>query len=394
MPQSQGLSLADRIDIVLCTLRPFPDTAQGEERERFGRLVENLGVKTVYDYMRARRIVNAGVVVHSGHEAVADLASPFQIFQRVGLAAREIQRRGIPPLAEAFADAGTPVIAFKGVALDASLGNTTAPSLSNDIDLIVRRDCVSEARKALESLGYERDLVLDNGRIRRMPLRVSQLTEESIYSFGQCSPYAKLFPVPELDHLSDQLLTLLPHLFCMRSGELVYKLSVDLHYSLNHLADDIGTRVKPSEDVWWGDTQSVDIDGVEITTLSDRVMSWVLLHRLYVDSVLFNDRSLKALCHLKLLRRHGRFDVDHVFETARRYPYLAPSLHHALRATTQICGLNEDSRLTSESVHATTAPLMNAGDCLPALLDMGVEFRLIDLTEHQDTAARIGFRAF
>ncbi len=374
------VSVADRIGLIRSTLVPFPAAAGGVHRDRFGRLVERYGADAVFGYLRRRRITHAALVSHGDHPAVADDSGPFWLFRQAGSAIREVHRRELPRLAAAFAARGVPLVAFKGLMLDLALGNTDAPTLGGDIDLLVQRDTLPAARDVMASLGYEVDLRVESGRVRRMPARLTRLTEGSIYSYGQCQPYDRLVAVPELDPLADRVRALLPANFCLLDGRLQLKLSVDLHYSLNLLADDAGLRVKPGEDAWWAAPRTVPVDGTPVRTLGDEVLPWVLLHRLYVDAMVLQETTIKTLCHLKLLHAYGRLDVGHVRAAARRYPYLAPSLHYALRAADQLCELGLDRTGLAEpaELRAAHAPTMNVGDCLPTLLDLGVGFELAD----------------
>jgi hypothetical protein len=217
------------------------------------------------------------------------------------------------------------------------------------------------------------------------------MTDDSIYSFGQVQPYDRLVAMPELDALGERLQALLPTFFCRVDGVLHFKLSIDVHYTLNLLTEDIGTRVKPPESTWWDGAQSVEVDGKSITTLSDETLSWVLLHRLYVDCVLLNDLSIKGLGHVKLLHKYGRLDVQHVLETAHRYPYIGPSILYALRAANLICGLGIKDTIDMPAIRATKAPLMNAGDCLPAFLDFGLS---VELNEAKPLEGEIVIQTF
>ncbi|CCK32403.1 hypothetical protein BN159_8025 [Streptomyces davaonensis JCM 4913] len=378
MAELPALSVVDRIDLVRATLIPFPGASAGHQRDCFSRIVDTHGPLKVFDWLKRRRIVNAALVSHAWHPVVRDPDGPFWLFREAGLAMRELHRAELERIAGLLHGRGIPVIAYKGLALDLLLDNTAAPSLSSDIDLLVRHKSLAEARDALISLGYEPDLRVDSGQVRRMPARITRMTEESLYSFGQLMPYEKVVPMPELAPHGDRLRVLMPHRFLFVDGQLHFKLSVDLHYTLNMLTDDVGTRVKPSEDDWWADTQTIRVADLDVATLSDRVLTWTLLHRLYADCMLLNDPNIKALCHLKLLWEQGRLDTGRLREDAQRFPYLAPSLYYALRAAGQICGFDVPELPDPESVRGTTAPLMNLGDCLPAFLDVGVLAELGD----------------
>ncbi|MEV0633528.1 nucleotidyltransferase family protein [Streptomyces sp. NPDC050619] len=342
------------------------------QRDCFSRILDTHGPRTVFDYLKRRRIVNAALVSHAWHPVVQDPDGPFQLFRTAGLAMRELHRAELVRVAEVLHGRDIPLIAYKGLALDLLLDNTAAPSLSSDIDLLVRRKSLAEAREVLISLGYEPDLRIDSGKVRRMPPRITHMTEESLYSFGQLLPHEKLVPMPELADLGTRLRALMPHRFCFVDDRLHSKLSVDLHYTLNLLTDDVGTRVKPSENDWWADTQTIRVGDQDVATLSDRVLTWTLLHRLYADCMLLGDPNIKALCHLKLLWKQGRLNTEHVHEEAQRFPYIAPTLYYALRAAGQICEMEVTGLPDLESIRSTTAPLMNLGDCLPAFLDIGV----------------------
>lgn len=370
--------LNDRVDLLRSTLHPYPLVADESSAaaRRFGELVDRLGGDAVFGYLRERKIVHAALAAHPRHEQVADPEGPFGIHHRVSQAVAGRHRRELARIAKAFSDSGIPLIAFKGVATDAVLGNTHAPSYSNDIDVLVARRDLDRARSAMRDLGYGPEIRMRAGRPYRMAARLLEASENSVYSFGQLAPLDRLVATPELQALASRALTAFPTLFCRVDGELHMKLSIDLHYSLNPLTDDIGTRVKPSEELWLEETESVDIDGVEVLSLTPRALSWALPHRLYVDSTLLRDTSLKPLCHLKLLWHHGRFNRDHVRDVALRHPYLAPSLHHALRAMDQLCGTRAQPSLDPERIRTNRAPLADVGDCLPALLGCGVEVTL------------------
>lgn len=372
----KGPSLADRIDIIRSVLLPYPMPAEPAVRRLFDDLVARYGAESVFTTLRRRGIAHAALATHGTHAEVADPGGLFQLIQQVSQTVSRIHRKELCRLAESFEEVGVPLISFKGVAMDAALGNTQAPSYSNDIDVLVPKSRVSEARETLHALGYVPGLQIRAGRAYRTPSRVVEMTENSLYSFGQCALLDRLIPVPELESLSARVLEHFGYMFCFSDGRFHLRLSVDLHYSLNHLTDDVGTRVKPSENVWLDDTEKVGIDGVDVVTLSPRVLSWVLPHRLYVDTTLLRDTSLKALCHLKLLWYHGRFEGEHVRDVALRYPYLAPSLYYALRAMDQLCGTQAQPLLEPEQIRTSATPLMNVGDCLPALLGFGVEVTL------------------
>ncbi|MGA5199990.1 nucleotidyltransferase family protein, partial [Streptomyces exfoliatus] len=292
-----ALPVADRIDLIRSVLAPFPDVAQGLHRDSFERIVERYGVDTVFEYLRRRKILNAALVSHNWHPAVQDKAGPFWLFREVGLAIRELHRAELVRITKAFSANDVPLLAYKGLSLDLLLGNVDAPSFSSDIDVLVHQENLSEASRTLDSLGFEVDLRIEKGNVRRMPARISRITEESVYSFGQYQPRDRLVPAPDLEPLAERVQTLMPGDFCTLSGRLHFKMSIDLHYTLNLLTDDIGTRVKPSESVWWENTQQVLIGDAHLSTLSDQVMSWALLHRMYVDSMLLQDTSIKTLCH-------------------------------------------------------------------------------------------------
>lgn len=372
------LPVADRIGLIRSTLAPFPQPAGGAHRDRFARLVRSHGAAAVFGYLRRRRIVHAALASHADHPAVADEAGPFWLYRQAGLAIRELHRAELPRLAAAFATDGVPLIAFKGLVLDLLLGNTAAPTLGGDIDLLVRRETLPAARDLVQSLGYAADLRIETGRVRRMPTQLTRLTEESIYSFGQCQPYDRLVPAPRLQPLAERVRALLPANFCTVDGRLHLKISVDLHYSLNLLTDDTGLRVKPAEDAWWAGLQAVPVGDAQLHTLSDEVLSWALLHRLYVDTMVLQETTIKTLCHVALLHTHGRLDVGRIHEAARRYPYLAPSLHYALRAADQLCELGLAGLVDPAPLRMVNTPTMNVGDCLPTLLDLGVAFELAD----------------
>jgi hypothetical protein len=361
------------------------------DRDRFARIVETHGVATVFDYLRLRGILNAALASHQGHPAVTDPTGPFWLFQHVGLAVRELHRAELRRVSELFRADDLPLIVFKGLALDLLLDNTTQPSFSFDIDTLVRRADVTRARKIFESLGYETGLTIQGGRVRHMPVAIARMTEAAVYSYGQCQPYEMIVPIPALETVAAPVQALLPSLFCTLSGRLHFRMSMDLHYSVNLLTEDLGTRVKPAESVWWEDTQRVPVGDGEFTTFSDRVLSWVLLHRMYVDTMLFQDPALKTLGHVKLLWQAGRFDATQVRAVARRYPYLAPSLHHALRAADSICRLGLSGLEDPANLRAVVAPTMNLGDCLPALLDVGFAF---DLDDPAGTGSALPVRTF
>ncbi|MFF1442743.1 nucleotidyltransferase family protein [Streptomyces sp. NPDC058295] len=372
------LSISDRIDLIRSILRPFPDMAEGEDEVVFGRLVDQLGAEDVFAYLRRRGMVHAAVAAHRKSEVVAAEDGLFWLFREVSVVIRDAHRHELACLAKAFEAAGVPLIAFKGVAMDAALANTDAPSFGSDIDILVARRDLDRAVARMRELGYVPDLRIRNGKARQMPSQVVEAVEQSVYSFGQCAPLERLIPIPELAAQSGRIMQCFPTLFCFSGGQFCLKLSVDLHYTLNHIADDIGTRVKPAEEVWLNDTQRVDIDGVPVATLSPRVLSWLLPHRLYVDAMLLNDTSIKALCHLRLLQRYDAFDAGHVRHTAQRYPYLAPSLYYVLRAFDQLRGSTIGHPGDPEEIRTAITPLMNVGDCLPTLLDIGIEFTLGD----------------
>jgi hypothetical protein len=385
---------ADRMRLLWSTLTPFPGPAGEPHRDCFAGLLDTHGVGTVFGYLRRRRILPTALASHGWHPAMRDEAGPFWLFRQASLVIREVHRAELARLAGAFAERDLPLLAFKGLALDLLLGNTAAPSFSGDIDVLVRRAGLPAARATMEALGYETNLRIETGRVRRTPARVARMTEEAIYSFGQCQPYDRLVPAPELQALAGPVLALMPTHFCVLAGRLHFKISVDLHYTLNLLADDLGTRVKPAEDVWWADTQPLPVDGAPLATFSDRVQSWALLHRLYVDSTVLRETTIKPLCHLKLLRRAGRLDVPHVHEVARRYPYLRPSLHYALRAANLLCPLGIDDLELPADLWTASTPTMNAGDCLPALLDFGYAFELGDFAAGGVPDGRVGVRVY
>ncbi|MET9381015.1 nucleotidyltransferase family protein [Streptomyces sp. NPDC002928] len=370
--------LADRVDILRTTLEAYPlSTARGSDADRrFTELVNRLGIDRVFAYLRGRGIAHAALAAYSGHAQVSDADGLFGVFSRVSQVVSALHRRELARIAQAFHDDELPLIAFKGVAMCAALGRGDAPSYSNDLDILVAGRDLARARRTMHRLGYGGELRIRDGRARPMASRILEATENSVYSFGQLSPLDRLTPIPELEKLGTRVLTAFPALFCYADGQLHMKLSVDLHYSLNHLSDDIGTRVKPSEEVWLEEAETVRIEGVEVATLGPRALSWVLPHRLYVDTTLLRDTSLKALCHLKLLWHHGRFDSEYVRDIAQRYPYLAPSLYYALRAMDQLCGTRALPQLDPERMRASRALLMNVGDCLPAMLGCGVEVTL------------------
>ncbi|WP_330241369.1 nucleotidyltransferase family protein [Streptomyces sp. NBC_00525] len=375
------LTVAERIGIIRSSLAPFPGEATGPHRDCFDRLLERHGDATVYAYLRRRNVINATLVSHAGHPAVAAEDGPFQLYRTAALAIRELHRTELASVAAEFRAQDVPLLVYKGLALDALIDNTEAPSFSNDIDLLVRKASLADARKIIEALGYEAGIRIDNGRVRRMPARISRMTEESIYSYGQVQPYHRLVPVPALEGVADRVRALMPRTFCTLSGQLHVRISIDLHYSLNLLTEDIGTRVKPSEDSWWEGTQELRVGDAAIRTLSDDVLGWALLHRLYVDCTVLQETGLKSLCHIKLLWHRGRFDLDGIHEAARRHPYLAPSVHQALRAVDSICDLGLQGLVHPREFRTAAAPLMNVGDCLPALLDFGVSFDLTELEQ-------------
>jgi hypothetical protein len=391
MAELSVLSVVDRIDLVRATLVPFPGVSSGHQRDCFSRIVDTHGPLTVFDCLKRRRIVNAALTSHAWHPVVRDADGPFRLFRQAGLAVRELHRAELARIAGLLHGRGIPVIAYKGLALDVLLHNTAAPSLSSDIDLLVRHRSLSEARDGLVSLGYEPELRIDSGKVRRMPARITRMTEESLYSFGQLMPYEKVVPMPELAPYGARLRALMPHRFCFVDDRLHFKLSVDLHYTLNMLTDDVGTRVKPSEDDWWAGTQKIRVADRDVATLSDRVLTWTLLHRLYADCMLLGDPNIKALCHLKLLRQQGRLNTGDLREDAKRFPYLAPSLYYALRAAGQICEIEVPELPDPESIRSTTAPLMNLGDCLPAFLDVGV---MAELGPHGGPGDQLTVRMF
>jgi hypothetical protein len=391
MAEVSALSVADRIDLVRATLIPFPDVSVEYQRDCFSRIIDTHGPLAVFDQLKRQRIVNAALVSHAWHPVVRDPDGPFWLFRKAGLTVRELHRTELARIAGLLHGHGIPVIAYKGLALDLLLDNTAAPSLSSDIDLLVRHKSLSEARDALVSLGYEPDLRIDSGKVRRMPARITRMTEESLYSFGQLMPYEKVVPAPGLEPYGPRLRALMPHRFCFVDGRLHFKLSVDLHYTLNMLTDDVGTRVKPSEDDWWADTQTIHVADLAVETLSDRVLTWTLLHRLYADCMLLGDPNIKALCHLKLLWKQGRLSPGHLREDAQRFPYLAPSLHYALRAAGQICAIEVPGLPDLEGIRGTTAPLMNLGDCLAAFLDVGV---MAELGPHGGPGDQLTVRAY
>jgi hypothetical protein len=370
------LPVADRIALVRSTLTSFPEPATGAHRDAFARLVDAHGIDRLHDYLRERKIVNAAIAAHSWHPQVADEAGPLATLRRAGPAIQQLHAAELGRLAAAFAGQGVDLAAYKGVALDLLLGNRDAPSLSADIDVLLRSADFPRARTILEGLGYEADLHIARGRVQRMPAPITRMTEGAIYSFGQSQPYCRLVPAPALEPIAGQMEAAFPRLFCVIDGVLHFKLAVDPHYTLNLLSDDIGTRTKPVESVWWQDTQEVAVGDGTFTTLSDRVLSWALLHRQYVDSMVLQETTIKPLAHVKLLRHHNRFDVDHIRDVARRYPYLSPSLHYALRAADQLCGLGVEGLVEPEALRTQVAPTMNVGDCLPVLLDVGVAFDL------------------
>lgn len=393
MASTSALSAADRIGLVRALLVPFPDPADDQHHDTFSRIVETHGADTVFAYLRQRRLVNAALSGHDRHPAVKDPRGPFWLFREAGLVIRELHRQELTRIAAVSGERGIPLISYKGLALDLALGNTTAPSFSSDIDLLVRARDREAGREVLVSLGHEPDLRLESGRVHRLPARITRMTEESLYSFGQLQPYERLVPFPAPTELHTRLRELMPSRFCFVDGRLHFKISVDLHYTLNLLTDDIGTRVKPAEDDWWSDTQPFVTGDTTLTTLGDRTLAWTLLHRLYADCMLLGDSNIKALCHLRLMYRKGRLDTGHVVEMARRFPYIAPSLYYGLRAAARICDMDLTGLPDPEDIRATTAPLMNLGDCLPAFLDIGVAPGL-DLPADPSGAASLSFRVF
>ncbi|MPY55843.1 nucleotidyltransferase family protein [Streptomyces spongiae] len=370
--------LGERIALLRSTLHAYPlPVAEGSVADRlFNALVDRLGIDRVFAFLRHRGVAHAALAAFGRHGQVSAPDGPFAIYHRVSQVMDRTHRREVARIAKAFRAAELPLVAFKGVTMNAALGRTLTPAYSGDVDVLVRSHDLTRARDAMQDLGYGTALRLRAGRAHKMPPSVLEATENSVYSFGQLTPLDRLVPAAELEDQSTRVLALFPAFFCRISGKLHMRLSVDLHYSLNHLSDDIGTRVKPSEEVWLEDVQTVDIEGTEVVTLSPKTLSWVLPHRLYVDTALLQDSSLKTLCHLKLLWHHGRFDGEYVRHVAQRYPYLAPSLYYALRAMDQLCGTQAQPLLDPDSIRTSRAPLMNVGDCLPTWLGCTVEVTL------------------
>lgn len=375
MADKHMLGASERIDLIRSTLGPFPFQSTGWDRERFSEIVQQVGLPAVFAYTAKKGIAGAVLSSHSWHQELAAEGGEFSVFREVGEAMRWLQQLELSSISTALQESGVPSVVLKGMALE-SLIATKVPVFSHDIDLLIRKRHLSAARSALEELGYEPDLRIDAGRVRKMPSKVTRLSEQSIYSYGQCAPYDRLVPIPALEASRDAAQRVFPYLFCVIDGVLHAKVSVDLHYSLNLLNEDIGTRVKPDEEYWWSDTQEVKIAGTAVKALADHTMAWSLLHRMYVDNAILNDSSIKTLCHLKLLHIDGRLDVDQVLATARRYPYIAPSLMYALRATDQLCRLGLNFTMDMDAQRSQRAPLMNVGDCLPALLDVVLSLNL------------------
>ncbi|MEU5324057.1 nucleotidyltransferase family protein [Streptomyces sp. NPDC021056] len=370
--------LGERITLLRSTLYtyPLPATEDSVAYQQFDAVVARLGINRVFAFLRHRGVAHTALGAFGQHDQVSDPESPFAVYHRVGQAMSSVHRCELARIAQHFRANDIPLISFKGVAMNAVLGRMLTPAYSGDMDLLVRRRDLTRAREAMQDLGYGTELRLRAGRVHKMPPEILEATENSVYSFGQISPMDRLVPVPELEDLSVHVLAMFPATFCRVNGGLHMKASVDLHYSLNHLSDDIGTRVKPSEEVWLEDTQTVKIEGVEILTLNPRTLSWVLPHRLYVDTVLLQDSSLKALSHLKLLWHHKSFDSAYVQNISQRYPYLAPSLFYALRAMDRLCGTQAQILFDLDSIRRSRTPLMNVGDCLPAWLGCTVEVTL------------------
>jgi hypothetical protein len=376
----RGLGVADRLDLLRSVLQPYPAQAGGLSRKVFDDLVDRLGMETVFTSLRRFGIPHAAVATQGENPAVADPDGLFALTHQVAQAVTEAHKGELCRLALAFREAGIPLITFKGVALNVLLGNVDAPSYGNDVDVLVPSESLAAARDKFHSLGYTTGLLIRKGRPYRLPPSVVEMREKSIYYYGQVVPLSFLFPVPALEAISSRVLQYFGQTFCSLEGRLHLRLSVDLHYSLNHLTDDLGTRSKPGEQAWLSNTQTIGIDGVDVDTLGPETLSWVLAHRLYVDVSLFQDTSLKALCHLKLLWHHGRLDSDHVRDIALRYPHLAPSLYYTLRAMDQLCGTRAQPALDPDRIRSAAAPLLNVGDCLPAMLGLDLETTLAPMS--------------
>lgn len=370
--------LGQRITLLRSTLYTYPliATEDSVAYQQFSAVVARLGINRVFTFLRHRGIAHTALGAFGQHDQVSDPESPFAIYHQVSQTMSSVHRREVARIAEHFRASDIPLVSFKGVAMNALLDRTLTPAYSGDMDLLVRRRDLTRARKAMQDLGYGTELRLRAGRAHKMPPDILEATEKSVYSFGQISPMDRLVPVAELEDLGVHVLALFPTTFCRVNGSLHMKASVDLHYSLNHLSDDIGTRVKPSEEVWLEGTQTVRIEGIKVLTLNPQTLSWVLPHRLYVDTALLQDSSLKALSHLKLLWHHRCFDSEYVRHIAHRYPYLAPSLFYALRAMDRLCGTKAQILFDLDNIRRSRTPLMNVGDCLPAWLGCSVEVTL------------------
>lgn len=354
-------------------LRSFPDPLPAAVAAELLPVVDPGAQETCARFVD-RRI--AHVLQAAFRNTGISVASDLSLAQNVIDAISECHWAELATLSAAFEEEGIDFQIPKGLFFPAAVYPDLPRPFSGDLDVLVRLGDFDRARKIVEGLGYRQGLVVRKNAPVQLPVGQVAILAASPWFHGQTPAYTRLVRAPFLDRHIDFVRRMFPFHVVVASGHAYLRPAIDLHYSLNSLAEDTGRHERPDESVWWADAQTVRFGDGSFPAPSDLTVSWFAAHHLYTDAMLYGDVSWKLVADLVAFVRAGRVDFPALASLAHEYGALRPALYFTYRALAALFGLDVPEDFLRATAAASRAQASDLGDLLPVLLGVRCEFAL------------------
>lgn len=192
-----------------------------------------------------------------------------------------------------------------------------------DVDILVRREDVQEAKAVLYRLGYLQSY-FDHQTFRLVPRDVQQIGEVEAVHY-ELAPFRKGISGDCPDEYREALASRAEAPAYVRDGHLTVVVEIDLHHNVatDTNVEQLFMRAVPSS-------------SFNAQTLSAADHLWLNCARFYNETALFGKRSLRPLAYTAPLLRET-IDWDVVIGTARDLE-LSASLYYPLRTLMELTG--------------------------------------------------------
>jgi|SRR5690606_34215458 len=356
----------------------YPDRLDADEADRVLAAIANGDdpCRVLLD----RRIVHVAAVTCSAAATMAMPGSRWSSMRLLVDAIADVQLKEYIRVRTALDEAGIEALVPKGLFFTATVYPHLPRPFSGDVDLLVRRADLKRAHEEIMRLGYSEGLVVRRSKPVKLPGTHVERLRRSPWLFGQLPPLSRLVRAPELDEHATTAQLLFPFHIVVAGGQVYLRPSFDLHFSLNLLGDDDGTRQRPTEADWWSSVRRVRYRGATLDVPSDTVVAWAVAYRWYHDAMLFCDTSWKGLADLLALVHLGRVDFGALADTVGRLSALRPPVFYVYRILRQVFGAPVPHGFLTEISEQTTTPLSDLGDVLPRLVGVRPEYTIVNRT--------------